>query len=70
MTELSKWHESMIKKYGSMESWKAHQKAIGAMGGKTIPRKPRGFAARPELASTLGSKGGKISKRGKAKNHE
>jgi len=37
---------------------------IGAIGGSTIPTKPRGFAANRELARTAGAKGGQVSKRG------
>lgn len=45
-------------------------KRIGAMGGSAETSKPRGFAAHPELAKIAGAKGGKISKRGKAKKNE
>lgn len=38
---------------------------IGSIGGRN--GHTGGFAANPELARTAGSKGGKISKRGKAK---
>ena len=38
---------------------------IGQKGGKVCGMK--GFALNPELARRVGSKGGKISKRGKAK---
>lgn len=41
---------------------------IGSMGGKWSG--PKGFALNPERASRAGKLGGKISKRGKAKNHE
>jgi general stress protein YciG len=39
---------------------------IGAKGGKKTGVK-KGFAANPTLAAAAGRKGGKISKRGKAK---
>lgn len=42
-------------------------KRIGAMGGRN--GHTGGFAANPELAKIAGAKGGKISKRGKAKKH-
>lgn len=42
-------------------------KRIGSLGGKVGGMK--GFALNPELAKRAGRKGGKISKRGKAK-HE
>ena len=38
---------------------------IGAMGGKK--GRTGGFAANPELARIAGAKGGRISRRGKAK---
>lgn len=38
---------------------------IGSIGGKATG--PKGFALNPELAKRAGQKGGKISKRGKAK---
>ena len=38
---------------------------IGRKGG--LKKVPKGFAANPELAREAGSKGGKKSKRGKAK---
>lgn len=41
---------------------------IGSKGGKWSG--PKGFALNPERAKLAGQIGGKISKRGKAKNHE
>lgn len=41
---------------------------IGRIGGKVCGMK--GFALNPELARRAGSKGGKISKRGKAKKNK
>lgn len=43
-------------------------KRIGAMGGKNSTT--GGFAANPELARIAGIKGGRISRRGKAKKDE
>ena len=40
---------------------------IGRKGGKACV--PKGFAVNPELAKRAGSIGGKLSKRGKAKNN-
>ena len=40
---------------------------IGKRGGSTSHPETRYFALHPELAKTAGAKGGKISKRGKAK---
>lgn len=52
--------ETNKKKYG--DNWFA---TIGAKGGKN--GHTGGFAANPELARIAGSKGGKISRRGKAR---
>ena len=41
---------------------------LGKMGGAVSHPKTRWFSLHPELASKYGKKGGKISKRGKAKN--
>lgn len=49
-----------IKRYG-----KAFYKRIGAKGGRNGTT--GGFYANRELARTAGAKGGRISKRGKAK---
>lgn len=40
---------------------------IGSIGGKAPTKKPKGFAADPELAKIAGRKGGAISRRGPAK---
>lgn len=45
-------------------------KRIGAKGGRNTCGGMKGFALNPELAKIAGQKGGKISKRGKANNHE
>lgn len=45
-----------------------YYRKIGAIGGKATMAegaKPKGFAARPDLASIAGAIGGKISKRRK-----
>ena len=42
-------------------------KRIGSLGGRVSGIK-KGFALNPELASKAGAKGGRISKRGKARN--
>ena len=47
------------------KDWYARIGSIGGKNGHT-----GGFAANPELARIAGSKGGKISKRGKAKKEE
>lgn len=54
--------ETNLKRNG-----KDFYKRIGSLGGKVGGMK--GFALNPELAKRAGRKGGKISKRGKAK-HE
>lgn len=45
-------------------------KNIGAKGGRNTCGGMKGFALNPELAKIAGQKGGKISKRGNARNHE
>lgn len=52
--------EANKKRYG-----KDFYRNIGRIGGRN--GHTGGFASNPELARTAGSKGGKISKRGKAK---
>lgn len=47
------------------KDWYARIGSIGGKNGHT-----GGFAANPELARIAGSKGGKISRRGKAKKNE
>lgn len=42
-------------------------KRIGRLGGKTPTDKPKGFAANPTLARIAGARGGRISRRGLAK---
>lgn len=54
--------ETNKQKYG-----KDFYKNIGRKGGKACV--PKGFAVNPELAKRAGSIGGKLSKRGKAKNN-
>ena len=44
-------------------------KRIGSLGGRVSGIK-KGFALNPELASKAGKKGGRISKRGKARNEQ
>ena len=46
-----------------------YYKRLGHIGGKTPTCKLKGFACNPSLAVLAGRKGGRISKRGKAK-HE
>lgn len=45
-------------------------KRIGRMGGKAGDPTNKGFASNIERARKAGAKGGKISKRGKAKKHK
>ena len=44
-------------------------KRIGSLGGRVSGIK-KGFALNPELARKAGKKGGRISKRGKARNEQ
>ena len=58
----AKWHETMIKKYGSVEAFKLSRRVMGAKGGKC--KTPEGgFASNRELARLAGAKGGRISRR-------
>lgn len=43
---------------------------IGRLGGMAETFAPKGFACNPERAKIAGAKGGRISKRGKAKHAE
>lgn len=57
-----KTRQTNYEKYG-----KDHYKRIGSLGGRVSGIK-KGFALNPELARKAGAKGGRISKRGKARN--
>jgi hypothetical protein len=59
-----KGQQTIKDKYGVNEFGKSimHSKA-GTKSGKMKPSKPRGFAARPDLASSLGKIGGKKSRK-------
>lgn len=56
--------EEYLKKYGM-----TFYQYIGTQGGKYGNKDGviKGFAARPDIARTVGAKGGSISRRGKAK---
>ena len=56
--------QTMIKKYGSEEAWKAVMRENGRKGG-SVSTPTGGFAANPELARIAGAKGGRISRRTK-----
>lgn len=56
-----KARDTIYKKHG-----KDYYRNIGRLGGKKTGVK-KGFACNPELARIAGKKGGKISKRGRAK---
>lgn len=58
-----KVRKTIEEKYGK-DFWRE----IGRKGGKACGMK--GFALNPELAREAGKKGGRISKRGKAKRNE
>lgn len=67
-TQGKKLRNSMVKKYGSEEAWKAHMREIGSKGGKRSPHKS-GFGdgeAGRERARRAGAVGGRISRRTKA----
>ena len=63
----NKWKQTMLKKYGGKEGLHKRVQELGSIGGKTPTSKPKGFASNPELARIAGAKGGKISRRGPAK---
>ena len=58
-----KVRKTIEERYG-----KDYWSRIGSKGGKACGKK--GFALNPELAREAGRKGGKVSKRGKAKHAE
>lgn len=62
---VSKWHESMLARFGSEEGISEHFKSAGAKGGHLGHEK--GFYRNRELARTAGAKGGALSKRGPSK---
>ena len=65
----SPWMTTMIKKHGSREAVREVQKKIGAIGGSRSST--GGFASMSfEQVSAAGAKGGRISRRGKAKANE
>lgn len=59
-----KWHETMLKRYGSEEALKEAFRIQGAKGGRN--GFTGGFYVNRELAKIAGKKGGSISKRGQA----
>lgn len=61
-----KWRESMLKKYGSKEAFKEQLIKQGVKGGSR--KVAKGFAVNIKLAKLAGHRGGRISRRGKAKN--
>lgn len=60
-----KRRETMIRKHGSEEAYLAHMREIAGFGGSQ--GHTGGFAANRELAREAGAKGGRISRRAKAK---
>lgn len=60
-----KARQTIYDKYG-----KDFYRKIGKVGGSVDTIKPKGFACDHQLARLAGSKGGSISRRGKAKNNE
>lgn len=55
-----RWRETMIDTYGSVTE---RMQIVGAKGGSTPTKNPKGFAANPELARIAGARGGRISRR-------
>ena len=62
-----KWRQTMIEKYGSVTDKMRETGRIGGKNGKG-PGYNGGFAADNERAKIAGAKGGRLSKRGPAKN--
>lgn len=58
MTSKEKFRQTMIKKHGSEEAWKAWNRENSRRGGKA--RVPKGFAADPEKAAAAGRKSGVV----------
>lgn len=63
----NKWRRTMLKKYGGKEGLHKRAQELGSLGGKAPTSKPKGFAANPEIARIAGYRGGRISRRGPAK---
>lgn len=61
-----KMFKTMANKLGGEEQARNYFKEIGRKGGSVTGVK-KGFAANPRLAQIAGGKGGRISRRGKAK---
>lgn len=62
---MSKYRDTMIKKYGSEAAWKDHMREIGSKGGQKV-RPSRGFGdgeAGRARARLVGAKGGRVSRR-------
>lgn len=56
--------ETRLEKYGVDKYGKSIQQQLaGRQGGLAVTDKLKGFAARPELASSAGRRGGKKSRR-------
>lgn len=60
-----KWHKTMEEKYGGKKGVYKLMQKNGRKGGLKPTTKLKGFAANPEMAKIAGSKGGRVSKRGK-----
>ena len=58
--------KTMVNKLGSEEAVRNYYRELGRKGGSVKGTK-KGFASNPELARIVGEKGGRISRRGKAK---
>lgn len=58
-----RWHETMVKRYGSVSNYMANVGRIGGLKGRG-PDYKGGFASNKELAITAGAVGGRKSRRG------
>lgn len=61
-----KMFKTMVNRFGSEEAARNYFSQLGRKGGSVTGVK-KGFAANPQLARIAGGKGGRISRRGKAK---
>lgn len=58
-----KYLEAMVKRYGSIEAWKDHQRQVGIKGG-SVKNPKKGFGSNQKLARYWGrnTKGNRYTK--------
>lgn len=67
---VKKFKATMLETYGSEKAWRKHMSDNAKLSQESWDengRKPRGFAANRDRARAAGAKGGRISRRVKAK---